>query len=66
MAIFSPPTAIAYAVSAVALVFLAVLGALGAIAGGAPVARAAVRVVFWGAVAMAMTGLIGRLAGTVV
>ncbi len=66
VAVFSPPTAIVYAVSAVTLVFLAVLGALGAIAGGAPVARAAVRVVFWGAIAMAMTGLIGRLAGTVV
>lgn len=43
------------------LFFLAVLGGLGARAGGAPLAVAAVRVTFWGALAMAATALVGRL-----
>ena len=53
-------------VSAGSLAFLAVLGAVGAKAGGAPVWRAALRVTFWGALAMALTALIGRLVGTAV
>lgn len=48
------------------LLFLALLGAIGATAGGAVVWRAAVRVTFWGALAMALTAGIGRLVGTVV
>lgn len=43
------------------LVFLAVLGGLGARAGGAPLAVAASRVTFWGALAMGATALVGRL-----
>jgi vacuolar iron transporter family protein len=54
------------AVVAVALVTLALLGVLGALAGRAPYARAAARVVLGGAGAMALTGLIGRLVGTAV
>ncbi|WP_439532283.1 VIT1/CCC1 transporter family protein [Polymorphobacter sp.] len=54
------------AVVASALVGLALLGAAGARTGGAPLGRAVVRVVFWGALAMAATALIGRLAGTVI
>ena len=46
------------------LVFLAGLGALGALAGGAPIVRAAVRVTFWGALAMGMTAAVGALIGT--
>lgn len=45
------------------LVFLAVLGALAARAGGAPILRAAVRVTFWGALAMVITAGVGRLFG---
>jgi len=45
----------------VSLVALAVLGALGARAGGAPIATAVARVVFWGAVAMAVTAGAGVL-----
>ncbi len=44
-----------------ALVFLALLGGLGARAGGAPTGRAALRVTFWGALAMAATAAVGRL-----
>lgn len=39
------------------------LGALGAQAGGAPLGRAAVRVMIWGALAMAATAAIGALVG---
>lgn len=53
-------------VSGSSLVFLAALGGLAARAGGASVTRGAVRVTFWGALAMALTALIGRIFGTVV
>ena len=52
------------AVTVASLVLLAVLGAIGARAGGASVWRGALRVVFWGALAMGATALIGSLAGT--
>lgn len=45
------------------LLCLAGLGALGAQAGGAPKLRPTARVLFWGAAAMAVTALIGRLFG---
>jgi VIT1/CCC1 family predicted Fe2+/Mn2+ transporter len=47
------------------LAFLVVLGASAARLGGASIAKGAARVVFWGAVAMACTALVGRLFGTV-
>lgn len=53
-------------VSAASLLFLALLGAIGAKTGGANVARATMRVTFWGALAMALTAGIGALFGTVV
>lgn len=46
------------------LMFLTLLGAVGAAAGGAPIWRAAARVTFWGALAMALTAGIGHLVGT--
>jgi len=45
---------------------LATLGAIAARAGGAPMIRAAVRVTFWGALAMALTDLVGHLFGAMV
>src|ERR1051325_1949463 len=48
------------------LVFLAGLGAVSARAGGSSRSRAALRVTFWGALAMALTALVGRLLGAVV
>lgn len=48
------------------ILFLALLGALGARAGGAPLLQPVARVVFWGALAMALTAGIGRLVGTAV
>jgi len=48
------------------LVLLLILGALAAQLGGAGAARGALRVAFWGAVAMAATAAVGKLFGTVV
>jgi len=45
--------------------FLAILGGLAARAGGAPITAAAVRVTFWGFLAMALTAGVGRLFGVV-
>ncbi|MGZ3172417.1 MAG: VIT1/CCC1 transporter family protein [Croceibacterium sp.] len=54
------------AVVGASLGFLAVLGALGARAGGASMVKGVGRVVFWGAVAMAVTAGVGKVFGTVV
>lgn len=61
-----PTARILLAVPASSLVFLVVLGGLSAGAGGAARGRAALRVTFWGALAMALTALVGRAFGTVV
>jgi vacuolar iron transporter family protein len=50
----------------VTLLALIGLGALGARLGGAPVPRAVLRVVFWGATAMAVTAGVGALVGSAV
>lgn len=51
---------------AVTLTMLGVLGAAAARAGGAPMAKGALRVVFWGALAMGLTALVGKIFGAVV
>jgi len=53
-------------VSGTSLAFLALLGGVAARAGGAPVAAGALRVAFWGALAMALTAGVGALFGTAV
>ena len=58
--------ALSWIVSVASLIVLAILGALGAWAGKAPIARAVLRVGFWGAVAMGVTMAIGSLFGTTV
>jgi VIT1/CCC1 family predicted Fe2+/Mn2+ transporter len=62
----APREQLVIAVSAAALVFLAVLGALAARAGGANALIGAVRVTFWGALALAVTAGIGRMIGVAV
>lgn len=47
-----------------ALVLLVVLGAVAARVGGADARKGALRVAFWGALAMASSALVGRLFGT--
>ena len=52
-------------VAGTSLVFLALLGGLAARAGGAGVGIGAMRVTFWGALAMALTAGVGWLFGTI-
>ncbi|MGV3608059.1 MAG: VIT1/CCC1 transporter family protein [Planctomycetaceae bacterium] len=59
----TPSKALIPVVVATSIVFLAGLGAVGAYAGGAPVGRAAVRVTFWGVLAMALTAAVGAIFG---
>ena len=47
------------------LVFLALLGGIAARAGGAPISVGAIRVTFWGALAMALTAGVGSIFGVV-
>ena len=61
-----PLAQIAWAVTVLSLVLLLVLGAVAARLGGASLRRGAGRVVFWGALAMGVTALVGRLFGAVV
>jgi len=62
----TPPVRLGLWVSATSLGFLALLGALAARTGGAPLATGAVRVAFWGALAMGLTAVVGALFGQVV
>ncbi len=54
------------AVTVSSLLFLALLGSVAAGAGGAGRLRGALRVTFWGALAMMLTALVGRVFGTAV
>jgi VIT1/CCC1 family predicted Fe2+/Mn2+ transporter len=59
----TPPPWLLGTTAVASLFFLAFLGAVAAHAGGAPKLRAALRVVFWSALAMGLTGLVGSLFG---
>jgi VIT1/CCC1 family predicted Fe2+/Mn2+ transporter len=62
----APLSALPLLVAAISLISLAILGGLAAEAGGAGIVKGAVRVMFWGAIAMAVTSGVGALFGTVV
>jgi vacuolar iron transporter family protein len=64
--LLAPAASLVPIVAAASLVCLAVLGGLAAVAGGAGAVAGAVRVTFWGALAMALTAGVGALFGTVV
>jgi len=66
LAAFWPAHTLVPVMAVSSLLMLAVLGATAARLGGAPLLRGAVRVTFWGAVAMGATNLVGRLFGTAV
>lgn len=66
VAVLTPQPYIIYTVAALSLVFLAALGGLAAKAGGASLFTGATRVAFWGALAMLITALVGRLFGVAV
>jgi vacuolar iron transporter family protein len=61
-----PEARLVIVVPATSLLFLALLGALAAGAGGAGLAVGAIRVTFWGALAMGVTAGVGALFGTMV
>ncbi len=62
----APLAGLSTLVTATSLALLAILGGVAASLGGAPVWRGALRVAFWGAVAMGATALVGKLFGTAV
>ena len=59
----APAPGLMWSVSMASLVFLALLGALAARAGGASIAVGALRMGFWGALAMAITAAVGSAFG---
>lgn len=65
VALATPRSSMSLAVSSASLVSLAMLGGLAASAGGAGMIRGAARVTLWGALAMALTALVGRAFGAI-
>jgi vacuolar iron transporter family protein len=65
-ALLAPAASVSLAVAGASFLLLLVLGALAASLGGAAPVRGALRVSFWGAVAMAGTALVGHLFGAIV
>lgn len=66
VAAVAPETIVTRLVMGTSLVLLAVLGALAAGVGGASMGRGALRVAFWGALAMGVSALVGRIFGATV
>jgi VIT1/CCC1 family predicted Fe2+/Mn2+ transporter len=64
-ALLAPSGLVAEVSSATALVALIILGGTAAYAGGSSIAKGAIRVAFWGALAMGLTAGVGRLFGAV-
>ena len=63
-ALLAPASLVSYITSGATILTLTVLGSVAAYAGGASVLRGAVRVTFWGALAMGVTAVVGKLIGT--
>ncbi len=63
-ALLVPKSDLILGTAGASIILLGVLGALAAYTGGANLAKGAFRVVFWGALAMALTAAIGKLFGT--
>jgi VIT1/CCC1 family predicted Fe2+/Mn2+ transporter len=61
-----PTTMLIAVVIVTSILLLAILGGFGAYVGGAPVKKAALRVSFWGALAMGLTAGVGAVFGAVV
>jgi vacuolar iron transporter family protein len=58
-----PTSLLMWSVAVSSLLFLTILGSMAAQAGGASVTSSAIRVTFWGALAMALTAGVGALFG---
>ena len=63
IAAFVPHGGVLPALYTTSILLLVFLGAVAARAGGAPMVKGAVRVVFWGVLSMLATTLIGHLLG---
>jgi VIT1/CCC1 family predicted Fe2+/Mn2+ transporter len=63
MVLATPNSFVVEAVSIASLLFLALLGVVGAKTGRAGMLKAAIRVTFWGALAMTITAGIGAVFG---
>ena len=63
--ILVPPSMLISLVAALSLAFLAILGGIAARVGGARISTGAIRVTFWGALAMALTAAVGSLFGVI-
>jgi VIT1/CCC1 family predicted Fe2+/Mn2+ transporter len=66
VAVLAPAAQVGWIVAIATFVGLAILGGLGASAGGAGLVRGALRVTFWGGIAMGTTAAIGALFGVMV
>lgn len=64
--LIAPQAGVVPIVFVTSIFFLGGLGLLAGFAGGAPMGKAALRVMFWGALAMGATAAVGALFGTVV
>lgn len=62
-ALIAPTPLLVWLVPFTAITLLCILGAVAAAAGGASMWRGALRVCFWGSIAMGLTALIGRIFG---
>ncbi len=65
VAALTPGDRIVASIAATSLVFLAILGGIAARTGGAPIFVGAMRVTVWGALAMVLTSVVGRIFGVV-
>ena len=63
-AIAAPAQSVGWIITACTLITLYLLGTLAAYAGGASILTGALRVTFWGALAMGITAGVGKLIGT--
>lgn len=66
IAVLAPRSSLVASEAIGSLLVLGTLGTIGAVIGGAKIGKPVARVVFWGALAMAVTAVIGRLVGAAV
>lgn len=66
IAMIAPESQIITLIAVSSLIFLALLGGLAARAGGGVISVGAVRVTFWGALAMSITAAVGHIFGVIV
>jgi VIT1/CCC1 family predicted Fe2+/Mn2+ transporter len=63
--VVAPQAMMVWLVAILSLAFLAILGGIAARVGGARISIGAIRVTFWGALAMALTAAVGSLFGVI-